>query len=356
MTTLPHTSSTSVPVMDAKNLDSTTKPKPTPLRISPIALESKAKVQQTVGRKPVIEFNQEELPATSLHVPPPSPTTMRHESPYDAQRFHYSRKSALASPIIASGPFPTPTVPGFATGDLVLPDSIVFQLPVTGPEHQRPPRRGQPSDDTNLSRSIYGSSASTLVTPDDDYVEGRIIRPQRSRPDLRRPFSNLRKARSMANLPKMPGLTTFGRPYDFPSELSTPVDSSDSLTNTTSTRPASRFPSRRPSLANLSLSSPVPVTEVAEALCRLVSDLRGGSSVERHFNEAVSSYEKACALADSGEGVIEVRVDEITETCAETCPAAAKARPDGIGLYSRPRSRKDTMPAVVERARGQVWV
>ena len=71
------------------------------------------------------------------------------------------------------------------------------------------------------------------------------------------------------------------------------------------------------------------------------------------FNEAVDYYEKARTLAESGEGTIEVRVDKITERFAEARPKGAeKVRPDGIGLYSRPRSRKNT---VVGHQRGDVW-
>ena len=256
-------------------------------------------------------------------------------------------QSAFASPVTSPTALsPAPRAPWVATKEGPLLDSVAFKLPSPRAESK------YDSTDSDLSRSASETdSDSEVASPTNDHrVDRRIIRPQRSRLGLRKSLTNLRKARSTTNL-KLPATSTFGVP--------TPVSSDDSLPSTTSTSRGSDSdtdkPPRRPSLATF--SSPVALNEVTDTLRRLKSrlNLRDASAERKwNFDEAVEYYERTWARAESGGGAIEVCVEQTQETITDPRPRSVqKGYPDGIGLYARPRSRKNTMPAsaVVERRR-----
>ncbi|PIL32733.1 hypothetical protein GSI_04848 [Ganoderma sinense ZZ0214-1] len=322
--------------MEAQRFDPTKK-----MPLSPLIIPQVAEVGS-------MGANHEERQYPFLLVPPPTPRGMHRKKSCDAERFRHKKQkttlaSAATSPTLAS-----PTFGGarlVTTTETTLPDSVAFKLPSPLPKDDyyyltssdRPPGSGYET-----------SSSSNVGSPIDDYVDRQIIRPQRSRVGLRKSFGNLRKARSVANLPRMPGTATFGVP--------TPVSSDDSLPSTTSTSTGSsagsglKSPrSRRPSLA--ALSSPVALNEVTDTLRRLKSRLNlRDASTERKwkFDEAVEYYERTWARAESGDGAIEVCVEQTRETVADPLPQCSGPKerqyPDGIGLYARPLSRKNTAP------------
>ena len=251
-------------------------------------------------------------------------------------------QSAFASPVTSPTALsPAPRAPWVATKEGPLLDSVAFKLPSPRAESK------YDSTDSDLSRSASETdSDSEVASPINDHrVDRRIIRPQRSRLGLRKSLTNLRKARSAANL-KLPATSTFGIP--------TPVSSNESLSGTSGDSDTDK-PPRRPSLATL--SSPVALNEVTDTLRRLKSrlNLRDASAERKwNFDEAVEYYERTWARAESGGGAIEVCVEQTQETITDPRPRSVqKGYPDGIGLYARPRSRKNTMPAsaVVERRR-----
>ena len=235
---------------------------------------------------------------------------------------------------------------GFPTKEPTLLDSVAFKLPSPRAE---PEFYSTDSDRSQSSSGYDTSSSSELCSPIGDHVDRRIIRPQRSRLGLRKSFANLRKARSSANLRKLPCTATFGVP--------TPVSSDDSLASHLSpTIPGSSVPppSRRPSLVAATVSSPAALNEVTDTLRRLASrlNLRDRDAERKwNFDEAVEYYERVWARAESGGSAIEVCVEQTKETFPDprAPPRGVQNRPDGIGLYARPRSRKNTMPAVAGR-------
>ncbi|KAI1788305.1 hypothetical protein LXA43DRAFT_645265 [Ganoderma leucocontextum] len=330
--------------MDAQRFDPTKKVGLSPLLIPQAPEVGLSFGDQVVSPNPEMGANDEERQYTFLQVPPPTPSAVRRQKSYDAQRFgHSKQKSAVASAIASPAAlFPASGATGFVAEEATLLDSVAFKLP-------SPPAEDEYySTDSDPSHSTYEtSSGSEVGTPNDDHVDRRIIRPQRSGLGLRKSFSNLKKARSCANLPKLPCTATFGVP--------TPVSSNDSLPSTTGSvdmPPPSRLSSRRPSMATL--SSPAALNEVTDTLRKLASRLNLRDT-ERNFNEAVDYYERTWARAESGDGAIEVCVEHTKETFTDRPQSRSgqMTRPDGIGLYARPRSRKNTMP-VTERPHQEV--
>ncbi|KAM5544983.1 hypothetical protein V8D89_001094 [Ganoderma adspersum] len=339
--------------MDAQRFDPTKKMGLSPLLIPQVTeVGQRPGDQQVFSPSPVMEASAAERQYAFLLVPPPTPRAMHRKKSCDAERLRHSKqKSAFASPVTSPTALsPAPRAPWVAIEEGPLLDSVAFKLPSPRAESK------YDSTDSDLSRSASETdSDSEVASPTDDRVDRRIIRPQRSRLGLRKSLTNLRKARSAANL-KLPATSTFGVP--------TPASSDDSLPNSTGTSGSNSDsdadkPPRRPSLATL--SSPVALNEVTDTLRRLKSRLNlRDASIERkwNFDEAVEYYERTWARAESGEGAIEVRVEHTRETVTDPRPRSVqKGYPDGIGLYARPRSRKNTMPArdVAEHPR-EVWL